>query len=202
MNYPFLVIAGLALITLSCEDNKPSTTTEKPAAPTTQDSSAAQPFFPLAAFIKEEIDYVDSLPVGIKKYTTKGRITDSTYIQLDEFHRLAGEFQAPELQKPAFEKKFRETSFFDKSSSTATFLYTATDTANAVSRVDVVTAKGDIYDEVRSIYVEKNVSDGNKTITKKMYWKPKRNFQIITLTSTNAQKPENELIKVVWDNRE
>jgi hypothetical protein len=202
MNYPFLVIAGLAIFALSCNDNKPAATTEKPTTPTAQDSSARQPFFPVASFLKGEINYVDSLPVGIKKYSTKGRKTDSAYIQLDEFHRLAGEFLTPELNKPAFEKKFKETAFFDKNSNTATFLYTATDTANTITRIDVVTAQGDIYDEVRSIYVEKNVSDGKTNVTKKMFWKPKRNFQIITLTSTDEEKPENELVKVVWDNRE
>jgi hypothetical protein len=204
MNYPFLVIAGLALITLSCSEKQPAATTEKrdTATATAQDSAAPQPFFPLADFIKGEIDYVDSLPVGIKKYTTHGRTTDSGYIQLDEFHRLAREFQSPELTGDAFEKKFKETSFFDRSANTATFLYTSTDTSNTVTRADVVTAKGDIYDEVRSIYIEKNSSDGKKNVTKKMYWKPKRNFQIITLTDDGTNKPENELIKVVWDNRE
>lgn len=202
MNYPFLVIAGLAFITLSCSDKKPAATTEKPINPAAGDSAAPQPFFPIADFIKGEIDYVDSLPVGIRKYTTRGNITDSGYIQLDEFHRLAREFQSPELSGPQFENHFKETSFYDKSANTATFLYTSTDTANTVQRVDVVTAKGDIYDEVRSIYLEKNSSDGKRSTTKKMYWKPKRNFQIITLTNTNAKKPENELIKVVWDNRE
>jgi hypothetical protein len=202
MNCQFLVIAALAVTALSCGDKKPAATAEKPTTLTAGDSAAPQPFFPVADFIKGEINYVDSLPVGIKKYTTKDNTTDSGYIRLDEFHRLAREFESPELSGTQFEKKFKETSFYDKSTNTATFLYTSTDTANTVQRVDVVTAKGDIYDEVRSIYLEKNSSDGKKSMTKKMYWKPKRNFQIITLTNTNAKKPENELIKVVWDNRE
>jgi hypothetical protein len=202
MNYRFLVIAGLALITISCNDKQPAATTETPDSTATQDSAKPQPFFPLADFIRGEISYVDSLPVGIKKFTTHGGKTDSTYIQLNEFHRLAGEFQSPELSNPAFERKFKETSFFDQSTNTATFLYTSTDTSTTVKRADVVTAKGDIYDEVRSIYIEKNSTDGKYNVTKKMYWKPKRNFQIITLTAAGSGKPENELIKVVWDNRE
>jgi hypothetical protein len=202
MNYPFLVMAGLVVMTLSCNDKQPAATAEKPATPAVRDSSAPQQFFPLADFIKGEIGYVDSLPVGIKRYVTRNSKTDSGYIQLEEFHRLAREFQSPELSGTAFEKKFKETSFYDKSANTATFLYTSTDDANNVKRVDVVTARGDVYDEVRSIYIEKTSADNNKSVTKKMYWKPKRNFQIITLTNNNAQKPENELIKVVWDNRE
>jgi hypothetical protein len=71
-----------------------------------------------------------------------------------------------------------------------------------VSRVDVVTAKGDIYDEVKSIYIEKNYRQQDSFLTKKLFWKPKRNFQIITMTSKDAGKTKNQLIKVVWDNRE
>ncbi len=54
-------------------------------------------YFPVVDFIRSEIRYVDSLPVAIIKYTTQNGITDSTIINVDQFHRLAEEFIPADL---------------------------------------------------------------------------------------------------------
>jgi len=55
-----------------------------------------------------------------------------------------------------------------------------------------------VYDQVKSIYLEKRYDHGDTMITRKLYWKPKRNFQIITVKPSG----KDEITKVVWDNRE
>lgn len=202
MNCPFLVTASLVLFFMACGDkNQPKTS--NPETPSEQDSSTpAQQYFPVMEFLKGEIAYVDSLPVGIMKYTHSGSKTDSGYIKPDEFHELTAEFLTAELIDSSFEKHFEETSFLDKTSNNATFYYSSRNEDIPVRRVDVVMSKGEVFDEVKSIYIEKNYRHGESSLMKKLFWKPKRNFQIITVKTDNTQKPENEFIKVVWDNRE
>lgn len=204
MNYR-LLLPAVALFLLSCgERNQQAPKNESDSITVVQDTTPAapSPYFPVYDFIREEMEYVDSLPVGIKKYLlADGKVRDSAYIKLEEFHKLADQFLAPEIQYSAFAKTFKESSFFDRSTNNATFLYKATDTAASIKRIDVVTAKGDVYDEVKSIYIEKIDRNGNGLV-KKLYWKPKRNFQIITLYPEEKGKQGNEVIKVVWDNRE
>jgi predicted CopG family antitoxin len=153
------------------------------------------PYFPVYDFLSNEIEYVDSTPVGIMKYTTIGKVKDSGYIQLEEFHKLVAEFQQPDINDSLFEENFNETSFVDKSSGNATFFYKARHTSSQIKRVDIVTKRGDVYDEVKSLYMEK---DADSAVVKKLYWKPKRNFQIITVKPSG----KDEITKVVWDNRE
>ena len=153
------------------------------------------PYFPVYDFLSNEIEYVDSTPVGIMKYTTIGKVKDSGYIQLEEFHKLVAEFQQPDINDSLFEEKFNETSFVDKSNGNATFFYKARNTSSQIKRVDIVTKRGDVYDEVKSLYMEK---DADSAVVKKLYWKPKRNFQIITVRPSG----KDEITKVVWDNRE
>lgn len=200
MNYRFQLIAILALVILACNETPQSA----PAGSSTisqKDSALEQVYFPLDDFLRNEIAYVDSLPVGIKKYRTVGSVIDSGYIQLEEFHRLAQEFISADFEHGVFRKTFGETSFFDRSTNTATFMYSAKNANSPVRRIDIVTAKGDIYDDVKSIYIEKQFGT-DSVLMKKLFWKPRRNFQIITIKSTPEGKPVNELIKVVWDNRE
>jgi hypothetical protein len=200
---PILMTAGLIVCLWSC-GNKTETASTVPGSPEVADTAAnvPSPYFPLYDYMLNEIEYVDSLPVGIMKYSTVGKEKDSGYIQLEEFHQLAEQFLTPEIRDSSFAKTFKETSFFDRSSNNATFFYKTEDTASQIKRVDIVTGKGEIYDEVKSIYIEKNIPQAEGLVVKKLYWKPKRNFQIITVNEPGGSKLQNELIKVVWDNRE
>lgn len=193
---------GLLIFILSCGDkSQPDPAVADSTLVKTDSPAQSSTYFPVYAFLSNEIDYVDSLPVGIMKYTTAGRKQDSGYIQLSEFHSLAGQFMLPEIIDSSFTKRFKESSFVDRSNGNATFYYKADDPSLQVRRVDIVTAKGDVYDEVKSIYMEKTSQNGDTFVVKKLYWKPKRNFQIITVTSDGAAN-KDEIVKVVWDNRE
>ena len=196
MNRPFLMSATIALLLWSCGERnrsvEPSADSTTIPADTTE--KVESPYFPVYDFLSNEIEYVDSTPAGIMKYHTVGKMKDSGYIQLEEFHAFTSEFQLPEIKDPVFRQKFRETSFIDKSNGNATFFYKPADTTTAIKRIDIVTRKGEVYDEVKSLYIEK----ADSSVVKKLIWKPKRNFQIITLTPSG----KDELIKVVWDNRE
>lgn len=166
------------------------------------EKETVEQFFPLADYLEGEIAYVDSLPAGIRQYfsTTDGE--DSGWMDRDRFHQLAAEFLPPETKEKNFENLFEENSFFDKSSGTSTFFYSARSDSSILRRVDVITAPGDIYDEVKSIYLEKRYRTGDTNIVKRMIWKPKRNFQIITQSAAGGLPPQTTLVKVVWDNRE
>jgi hypothetical protein len=198
MKYSFPAL--IVLLLFSCGSNNQEMSTDNKSATTEDSSKASQQYFPIASFLKNEIDYVDSLPVGIKKYHTRGSKSDSAYIKPDEFHRLAAEFLTSELKDSAMKQNFSESSFLDRSTNNATFFYKALNPLSEVQRVDVVTAKGDVYDEVRSVYMEKMVKEGNNTVRKKMFWRPQRHFQIISLASDTSANAE--IVKVVWDNRE
>lgn len=192
----------IALLSGACGDKKEPAAQEQVTATGTDSTAKVEsPYFPIYDFIRNEIEYVDSLPVGIKKFTVKGSKSDSGFIKLDEFHTLAGEFLSPELYDSVFKKLFTETSFLDRSNNNATFFYKTDDESSPIKRIDIITQKGDVYDEVKSVYIEKHAKSGDSALVKKMHWTPKRNFQIITISSA-AGKSNDEQIKVVWDNRE
>ncbi|HUQ66009.1 MAG TPA: hypothetical protein VM101_07630, partial [Flavitalea sp.] len=159
MNRPFLMSAVIVLFVSSCgEKNQPVQNVTESAATTSGDTSKAETrYFPVYEFISNETEYVDSTPVGIMKYSTIGKVKDSGYIPLEEFHTLVAQFHLPELKEPLFSKKFNEISFVDKSNGHATFFYTARDTGIQLKRIDIVTARGEVYDEVKSLYIEKNI---------------------------------------------
>lgn len=157
-------------------------------------------YFPVLDFIRSEIRFVDSLPIGIMKYTTQDGKTDSGYIKLDEFHQLAQEFLPSDLNKEAFESNFSETSFFDNTTQYSSFLYASTRKNSNVSRIDVlVKPENVVYNKVKSIYMEKFSENADSAVIKKLYWKAGQNFQINTEIRTPKQEIATRQIKVVWN---
>jgi hypothetical protein len=197
MNYSFFTLATLML--LACGDKNPTT---ESSSTTTDTPAAAQQYFPVIDFLKSEISAVDSLPVGIMQYRSSAAINDSGYIKPEQFHALVDEFVPSGFTDSVFKKDFQETSFLDKNTSGATFFYNAKTPDQNIKRIDVITEKSDSYDKVKSIYIEKIYGNNDIAITKKLHWKPGRNFQLIIQKSKSSGDPETELIKVVWDNRE
>jgi hypothetical protein len=191
-----ILIGFCVLVLLGCN----SAEKESKSVKSIDTAQKEKSYFPVVDFIRSEIRYVDSLPVAIIKYTTQNGITDSTIINVDQFHRLAEEFIPAELNKESFEKNFSETSFFDNTTQFASFLYSTDKKDLQVSRVDVLAKPDDVvYNKVNSIYIEKVIEKPDTSIIRKMYWKAGKNFQINTEIRTADQKIVGNQVKVVWN---
>ncbi|MBC7827560.1 MAG: hypothetical protein H7122_07435 [Chitinophagaceae bacterium] len=191
-----LVRGILLLLFISC--NNPDTRPDpSPAIDSTQKVKA---YFPVLDFLKSEINYVDSLPVGIMRYTTQNGIIDSGYIKPEEFHRLAQEFLSPVLNRETFENEFSETSFFDNTTQYSSFLYATPNKNLPVYRVDVLVKPEDVvYNKVKSIYMEKLSEKGDSSIVQKLYWKAGHHFQISSEIRTSKPEITSSQVKVVWN---
>src|SRR5688572_12131830 len=95
-----------------------------------------QPYIPVAAYIIEEINSLDSIPVGILKKVI-GAKNDSAFISNAEFKTLASAFLPPEIKDSAlFQDKFDESAFYDQATEFMTFSYRPSDSTVDIKRVD------------------------------------------------------------------
>jgi PBP1b-binding outer membrane lipoprotein LpoB len=171
----------------SSQKNEPQNQTEK------------KNFFPVADYIQSEINYVDSLPVAIIKYSIHNNTTDSSFIHAAEFNQIANDFICDELKPAIFEAEFSETSFIDETTQSTTFTYSTKNNKLELHRVDVLATMGDGSNKVSSVYLEKAMQKNDTLIIKKLLWRTKKSFQIVTSKQFSAKSPEIEQIKVVWD---
>jgi hypothetical protein len=171
-------------------------------AVSSSDSLVTKNYFPVASFIRDEIAYVDSTPLAIMKQKIINGQKDSAYIKNDEFQKLAKEFIPAVLTSPDFEKDYIETSFMDQTTESITFTYASKNKEQEVTRIDVLAKPGYSSVKVKSIYMEKVLNKNDTLFSKKMYWKAKHNFQILTSTQHSGGKAVTELVKVIWDDSE
>jgi hypothetical protein len=188
---------AMLLICWACSDSKPDK--KATAAPARVEKKN---YFPVLDYLKSEVAFVDSFPLGIVKYRSDRGKKDSAFIKTAEFDSLAREFLAPDLDSAGFEENYSESSFLDQTSQSLTFTYSAINPRNRVKRVDVLATPDPAMDKVKSIYIEKSYSSGDTSFTKKMYWKAKKNFQIISIWQTPNQPAQSSQMKVVWDNHD
>jgi hypothetical protein len=170
----------------------------KEAAPT--DSTAKNPFFPVADYIRSEISLVDSTPYGLVQYriSAAGK-KDTSFVKTADFDRLAQEFLPPELGDSVFEKQFQESSFIDQSTQSVTFTYAAKNDRPGLQRIDVLAKQDPDFQKVKSIYMEKNELRSDTNFVWKMIWMAKHSFQIIQIRRVSNQPPVTEQVKIVWD---
>jgi hypothetical protein len=165
----------------------------------TQKQTGNKNFFPVADYIASEISYVDSLPLGIMKYSTHDNKTDSSYIQAAEFNELAKDFNCEELRPVIFENEFSETSFIDETTQSTTLTYSTKNDKLELYRVDVIATAGEGSNKVSSIYLEKAIHTRDTVIIKKLLWRTKKSFQIVTSKHFASNGYAIEQLRVVWD---
>jgi hypothetical protein len=193
-NFVFWVFA-IGLLAVACQDNP----NPPPPSAGTAGTDSTKNFFPVADYLRSEIRYVDSTPLAIEVYHIQGSKTDSAFIQASAFNLLAKEFLPAELDSPSFEKNFSEVSFFDQTTNSLTFSYTAKSNTGGLRRVDVIATQRSGFDKVKSIYMEERINNKDSLVTKKMYWKPKKSFLVLTISQTGDLPKVNRQLKVVWD---
>jgi hypothetical protein len=197
----YLILAGvLSLSAAACHQKDPS------ASSSTGKESiepAKKTFFPVADYLNGEIGYVDSTPLAITKYNMEGKKTDSSFISPQIFHQLAQEFLPSELDTTFFNKEYKESSFMDETTKSLNFTYSTDNKSLVLQRVDVRATRADNgTDKISSIYEEKKEDRNDTLVIKKMYWQAKKQFQVVTMTSTHGQKALIRQLKVVWDQGE
>lgn len=192
-NFTAFIFAGSLLFVSACGNTPPG----PPPAPK-EDSTATTAYLPVADYLRAEISYVDSTPLAIRKYTTQNNRKDSSFIQQEEFNRLAKEFLVPELATDSFKNNYSESSFMDKTTGYLTFTYSTRNKELPLQRVDVLAAPGSSMNKVKSVYLQKHSAEGDTTVVKKMFWQMGHNFLILTSSQLPGKAPLERQLKVVW----
>jgi hypothetical protein len=190
MKYFMIILIGAVSVS-SCTDQKPTT-----AAP---EQNEKKSYFPVIDFLKGQIHYADSLPSAILKIVTENNNRDSSYIKREEFNKLAQDFILPDLQQDIFEKSFKESSFIDQTTESATFNYASTDRKLSVQRVDVLATPDELYSKVKSVFIQQTVNKNDTIIVKKLYWQTNKHFQIATSVQAPNQPQKIKQLQVTWD---
>lgn len=180
-------LAGVSALVMSCGNNPdPAKTSQK-----------NKDFYPVRAFIQQELKSIDSLPVAIFLYTDQDGGTDTTIVDKSAFRVLAEAAAQPDISQPPLRDGYEETVFLDATLNLVTMSYRPLkETGSPIRKIDVYIHPG--TEQVKSVYIEKQESAGDSTILEKTVWSAGKQVQMTRLISRNGQADRLENRRFSW----
>lgn len=164
-------------------------------------SNKPQTYIDIAAYLKGQLAYLDTVPFALLKLTQKDSAAyDSSFITKADLNKIVFSFLVPELEKNKFEESFQETTFADATINTITLTYSAADIMNPLQRVDVYVNPEN--NQIRQLYLIRKAETKDSSVTQQLLWKHNKNCTLITNVSVKDQPEKNTTEKIIWDETE
>lgn len=197
------ILLSLCILTVICscgdqvEKETPAGTDTAATAIDEKDSTA---HLPIAALLRDDLRKVEEFAGGLLRKYTAGKKKDSAFIQPPQFNQRAEQFFLKELDTSYFQANFSQTSLMDHSTEMLTFIYVPEDSVSNLRRVVVyVKPAGQTSDNVDRIYMETVSNSGDTLIEKKLNWKMRKYFYVLTIKQPKTGDPITTMEKLIWD---
>ena len=182
-----LIILCLAI---SCNNKKEET----------KDTSG---YFPVRSFLQGQIKALDTSMYRFICIETVNGVSDTADINREAVTRYAKDFiDIPDITDPENGSDYSEMSSYDSLMGRVLMSYTAYDKEDievVKQDVTVVPGFGAMPDEVKTVYIEKIVSDDDTVTEKKMLWEMDRFFHIRTIKQTKNNAEQVHDLKIQWN---
>lgn len=198
-----LLLLILTTSLFSCRDKAEEPKQEAAPAPASPVAAAnadsAENYLPVKAFLQTEIRNVESYAAGIlRKANIKGR-KDSAFIQLPQFQRTAEQFMLKEFDSAFFRDHFKETSFMDQTTQMLNFIYTPKDNSSSLQKAVIYVQPTETGNQTDRLYFETVYNQGDTLIEKKLTWKMRKYFYILTVKQPKSGNSITSMEKLIWD---
>lgn len=184
----FILLTGLFIFIAAC--NTSGSKKEKPD------------FIDVAAYVKGQLAYLDSIPFSFEKTTLKDSVyTDTVFLNKAELRSLVMLFLPEELEKKNFQRYYEETLFGDAGMNTITLTYQPEEKKDLqIQRVDVYVNPE--TQEIAKLYIVRRNETKDSTLAQQLLWKHNKSCRIIT-TVYKPNTPERVISeKINWNDTE
>lgn len=162
-----------------------------------QNNSADKEFYPVIAFIRSDLDKLDSLPLAVFTHRQEGEIRDTQIISKKSFRQSAEAYFNPDISEAHLKDKYREKVFMDETINRVTLSYDTDDESAIVKNINVLIEPNS--EKVKNIYLEKRFVSGDTIYIQKMIWSSGRQLQVTTMPIIKGQSGAMIKMAYVWD---
>jgi hypothetical protein len=157
-------------------------------------------YFPVLSFLQSEVKKIDTSLFSIIKVVTQNGVSDTTPLPRDSVRGLAGEFLSiPDLRSEKG-KSYKEVTAYDTTTQLVSMTYSSEEGDVPKQQVFIVKSGLNFDDIVKTIYIEKEISNGDGLVQKRLIWDPVEHyFQIRTITPQKNGAEKVSDLKVIWE---
>jgi hypothetical protein len=167
--------------------------------PTAEDTTPSNvPFYPYVDYINEQLQYIDSTPLGVEKIVTlEGKTVDSTFATKQELRKAVNAFTAYNPNLPANRPFFKETSFRDLTINRITFSISALQPDVPLQQVDILLEPE--KQKVKNLVIRQQFETPDSSNSIHMIWVDKMHMQVSENISLKGGKSYTRVTRWVWD---
>ena len=164
---PLIIACVVCMMAAACSNSKEDT---KNLVATTDTTS----FYPLASYIKDQVNYFDSTGVRFSVVTTEGTIKDSIISQLASIMPMIQSFMEADISDSVQKINYKESVFRDAGTASLNINYTPINTSVPIRNIDIL--MDDQTSLIKRLFIRKQFQTKDTTSTEQLSWKTNEGF--------------------------
>ena len=180
MTKNLLILLLLITIQFSCKEN---THTKKQ-------------YYPVYAFLQQELNTIDSLPVAVIRIQEEDNKIDTAIITKADFRKIADGLIGNDVKNAEAINEYTETVYEDLDLKDITITYTTDQKSVAISKIEIhvdpITAL------VKSFYAERTDQMNATQIVRKILWTRGKQLLISSTHYSKSEVPKNMVTRFNW----
>jgi hypothetical protein len=167
-----------------------------PSADPEESKQENNEFYPVQAYITQELKELDSLPVAVFRYGVSGKAMDTQLVDKKIFRAMAEKLASPDIALEPLKKSYQESVYMDNTLNLVTLSYRTKDPNLEIQKLDVYVTPE--TDKVKNIYLEKRVAAGDSTVLSKIIWTTGKQLQVTRMISRAGGEDQVIQEKYSW----
>lgn len=154
-------------------------------------------YYPVYAFVEQELYILDSMPLAIFKVHEEGNKTDTVIIEKKQFREIVSGLLLNDLKRADALNDYEEVVLEDVSIGDVTISYTTEKENKSIRKIDIHINPGST--KVKSLYAERTDMIDNTQIVRKIFWTAGKKLMVASTYRAMGDKSTDATDRFIWN---
>jgi hypothetical protein len=154
-------------------------------------------YYPVYAFIEQELKAIDSMPLVIFKVHEEDSKIDTSIIEKKQFREIVSGLLLNELKGVDALNEYEEMVLEDVSIGDVTISYTTDNDDKSIKKIDIHINPG--TSRIKSLYAERNEKIDETQITRKIFWTAGKKLMVASTYRAKGVKSKDVTDRFIWN---
>ena len=162
-----------------------------------QENTEKQQYFPVYAFLTQQLNQLDSIPIAILKFRKENNITDTSIVDKKEFRKIVNGLLLSTLNDAEAMNDYHEEVIEDVQLNDIAITYTIEKESNPIKKIELHISPTTTL--LKSLYVERFEKINAVQITRKILWTTGKQMLVASTFYSKDTQPKNITERFNWE---
>lgn len=162
-----------------------------------QENSEKQQYFPVNAFLTQQLNLLDSTPIAILKFHSENNKTDTSIVDKKEFRKIVNGLLLSILKDDESMNNYHEEVIEDLQLEDIAITYTTENDSNPINKIELHI--NPTTTQLKSMYVERFEKINAVQIKRKILWTTGKQLLVASTYYSKDNQPKNIIERFNWE---